>query len=155
MATCNNDSFWDCCNVQICPFFTTMWWKIMECLCCNHIIFIRQGHQGTVNKQKANFHFMPSCTQISDKLILVTKIAELWWKDKTKHNFSVRTRMGQGPHVKDEACLTAGAGKNAMRVHLLRAPAVALTKNNKTDFSFSYAFVGISSRELWCEGKNL
>lgn len=52
----------------------------MECLCCNHIIFIRQGHQGTVNKQKANFHFIPSCIQISDKLILVTQIAELCGK---------------------------------------------------------------------------
>lgn len=56
--------------------------------------------------------------------------------------------MGQGPRVKDEACLTAGARENVMRSHLLRAPTVTLTKNSKTDISFSYAFVGMSSREL-------
>lgn len=92
-------------EVQICLFFffffASMWWKIMECLCCTHVIFIRQGHQGTVNKQKANFHFIPSCIQISDKLILVTKIAQLCGEDKTKHNFSFRTRMGLEPRVKD------------------------------------------------------
>lgn len=92
-----------------------------------------------MNKQKANFHFISSCIQINNKLILL-KIAELHCIKEKKSNRRVRTRIGKGPCVKAKACLTAEIKENVMSADLLRVPTVGLTENSKTDQTRPFFF---------------
>lgn len=94
-----------------------------------------------MNKQKANFHFISSCIQINNKLILL-KIAELHCIKEKKSNRRVRTRIEKGPCVKAKRLFDSRNERKCNECRSAQSPhcgSDGKQQNRPDQFFFTYA----------------